>query len=350
VSASPQQPPADIDFWFDFASVYSYLSVMRVEPLAQSCRVRLHWKPFLLGPIFKSFGWTTSPFLLQPQKTAYMWRDIERLCGKYALPWRRPRDFPARTLLATRVALLAADQPWMGHFCRRIMRMIFAEDRNVDIPETVGEALAGLAPDAAELLAAARLDDTKTRLRQQTEAARTLGIFGAPTFFAGREMFWGNDRLEDALACATGAGGRLLPTTALLSAAALLLAATLLPAPAGAADPPQSDAGDFRAAAVLHGAAATDPDRAGIWKAAIPPPGTTRGEFDDNDPVGLSSGKRIKADCSINWVDPDSGRRYCFSTATSLVSFLEAPHRYLTQAQGVWNRLNPAPVKSGSDR
>lgn len=125
----------------------------------------------------------------------------------------------------------------------------------------------------------------------------------------------------------------------------LLPATILLPATSGAYDPPQSGADDFRAAAVFHGAAATDPDHAGIWKGAIPPPGTTRGEFDDNDPVGLSSGERIHADCSINWVDPDSGKRYCFSTATSLVSFLEAPHRYLAQAQGVWNRL-----KSESDR
>ncbi len=133
---------------------------------------------------------------------------------------------------------------------------------------------------------------------------------------------------------------RLTTSAATLRACAWLLpAVALLPASPAAADPPQAGAGDFRAAAVLHGAAATDPDHAGIWKGAIPPPGTTRGEFDDNDPVGLSSGERIKADCSINWLDPDSGKRYCFSTATSLVSFLTAPHRYLRQAEGVWTRL-----------
>ena len=206
MSASAQQPPATIDFWFDFSSVYSYLSVMRIEALAaRSCRVGVQWKPFLLGPIFKTFGWTTSPFLLQPRKGAYMWRDVERQCGKYGLPWQRPRDFPVRTLLATRLALLAADEPWIGPFCQRIMLMIFAEGRDVNAPEVVGEALDDLAPDPAALLSAARLDETKARLRQQTEAAGALGIFGAPTFFVGTEMFWGNDRLEDALDLATRA-------------------------------------------------------------------------------------------------------------------------------------------------
>jgi 2-hydroxychromene-2-carboxylate isomerase len=206
MSATAQQSPAAIELWFDFASVYSYLSVMRIEALAQSSRVAVLWKPFLLGPIFKSLGWTTSPFLLQPQKGAYMWRDVERQCGKYGLAWRLPRDFPVRTLLATRVALLAADEPWIGRFCRRIMLMIFAEDRDVDVPQTVGEALGGVTTDAAGLLGAARLEETKARLRQQTEAARSLNVFGAPTFFVGAEMFWGNDRLEDALAFAARAG------------------------------------------------------------------------------------------------------------------------------------------------
>ena len=127
--------------------------------------------------------------------------------------------------------------------------------------------------------------------------------------------------------------------SARLATSAVILA--LLPA-AVRADPSQSSADDIRSAAALHGAAATDPDHAGIWKDAIPPPGTTRGEFDDNDPVGLSAGERIEADCSINWVNPDSGKRYCFSTATSLVSFLQAPHQYLAQAEGVWSHLKSA--------
>lgn len=77
----------------------------------------------------------------------------------------------------------------------------------------------------------------------------------------------------------------------------------------------------------------------GIWKAVVPPKGTMHGEFDSNDPVGLTAGVRIKADCSINWVDPDAGRLYCFSSATSLVVFLDAPREYLERARAQWQRL-----------
>jgi YHS domain-containing protein len=114
-----------------------------------------------------------------------------------------------------------------------------------------------------------------------------------------------------------------------------------------ASDPPQGGGDDFRAAAVSHGATAADPDHAGIWKGAVPLPGTTRGEFDNNDPVGLSAGESVKADCSVNWVDPDSGKRYCFSTSTSLVSFLTAPHDYLARASAAWNKLKSGAGHSG---
>ena len=77
----------------------------------------------------------------------------------------------------------------------------------------------------------------------------------------------------------------------------------------------------------------------GIWKAVVPPKGTMHGEFDSDDPVGLAAGVRIKADCSINWVDPDAGRLYCFSSATSLVFFLDAPRAYLERARAQWQRL-----------
>jgi hypothetical protein len=97
---------------------------------------------------------------------------------------------------------------------------------------------------------------------------------------------------------------------------------------------------NFRSAVARHAANATDPDHAGIWKAATPPSGTMHGEFKNNDPIGLSAGVRIKADCSINWVDPDSGKRYCFSSATSLIVFLDAPQPYLAQAIKNWDGAN----------
>jgi 2-hydroxychromene-2-carboxylate isomerase len=207
-SAAPAQPAAEasppLEFWFEFGSNYSYLAVMRIDQLARQYGVPIAWKPFLLGPIFKSFGWSTSPFLLQKEKGEYVWRDMARQCDKYGLPWTRPTMFPRRAILPMRVALLGADQPWISDYSQRMMRISFAEDRDIDTPRVVGEVLAALGLPASDLLSAAQSEDNKLRLREQTEEARRRGVFGAPTFFVGSDMFWGNDRLEDALRFAAG--------------------------------------------------------------------------------------------------------------------------------------------------
>ncbi len=193
-----------IAFWFDFGSNYSYLSTMRIEALAAAHGVRVIWKPFLLGPIFKAFGWNSSPFVLQKEKGAYVWRDMQRQCDKYGLPWTQPSAFPRRALLPLRVALLGAAEPWIGTFCQRIMQANFVDDREIDDPQLVGDVLTALGLDASVLLDAANTEQHKLAMRAQGEQALQRGIFGAPMFFAGDDMFWGNDRLEDAVAWAAG--------------------------------------------------------------------------------------------------------------------------------------------------
>ena len=111
--------PAALDFWFDFASTYSYPAAVRIGALAARADVRVRFRPFLLGPIFKAQGWTTSPFNLYPEKGRYMWRDLERLCADLDVPFRRPDPFPQNSLLAARVALVGA-RPELGRgFLRR---------------------------------------------------------------------------------------------------------------------------------------------------------------------------------------------------------------------------------------
>lgn len=193
-----------IECWFEFGSNYSYLSVMRIEQEAARRGVSVVWRPFLLGPIFKSQGWENSPFVLQQAKGAYVWRDMPRLCRKYGLDWHQPSQFPRRALLPMRVALLGEGQPWMAAYCRLIMRMNFVEDREIDHPEAVGEALRELGLPADALLREAENDQTKRRLRERTAEAQERGIFGAPMFFVDEEMYWGNDRLDDALDAAAG--------------------------------------------------------------------------------------------------------------------------------------------------
>lgn len=197
-----RQQARSLEFWFEFGSTYSYLSAMRIEDCARAAGVALVWRPFLLGPVFRSLGWETSPFVLQQAKGRYMWRDMEREAARLGLPFRRPSAFPRTALLPMRVATLGVAEPWIGAYCRRVMLSNWALDREIDKQETVLEALDGLVPDPAQVMAAALSPANKLRLRESTEEAAARGIFGAPSFFVGDELFWGNDRLEAALALA----------------------------------------------------------------------------------------------------------------------------------------------------
>jgi len=188
-----------IELWFDFASNYSYLAVMRIEALADAAGVRVEWKPFLLGPIFRSFGWSDSPFVLQKEKGEYTWKDMARQCAKYGIPWRMPSRFPRLSVLPARVMLAAGDAPWATPFAKRMMLANFRDDREIGEREPNERALLDLGLPAAEILERAGSEAVKSALREQTEVARRRRVFGAPTFFVRGEMYWGNDRLEDAL-------------------------------------------------------------------------------------------------------------------------------------------------------
>lgn len=190
----------EIEFWFEFGSNYSYLSVMRIEEEARRHGVRIAWKPFLLGPIFRALGMENSPFVLQKEKGAYVQQDMARLCRKYGLaPWGKPSVFPRLGVLPLRIALLGVDEPWIGAFCRKVMELNFVRDQDINQPEQMVPIVAELGLSDLGLTERAQSEPIKTRLRDQTEQARAKGIFGAPTFFVGTEMFWGNDRLDDAL-------------------------------------------------------------------------------------------------------------------------------------------------------
>jgi 2-hydroxychromene-2-carboxylate isomerase len=189
-----------LDFWFDFASTYSYLAAARIRPLAAAAKVQVRFRPFLLGPIFKAQGWDTSPFNLYEAKGRYMWRDMQRLAAELSLPFRRPDPFPQNSLLPARVALFGLGQGWGEDFSVAVFHAQFVEDGRIDEPLTLAEILSRLDVDADAALEAAQSDDIKSHLRSEVEAAQQLGVFGAPSFTTGDgELFWGNDRLERAL-------------------------------------------------------------------------------------------------------------------------------------------------------
>jgi 2-hydroxychromene-2-carboxylate isomerase len=189
-----------LTFWYEFASTYSYLAAMRIAPLAQAAGVAVDWRPFALGAIFRAQGWTTSPFNQLPAKGANMWRDLERNCADLGLPLKRPDPFPQNSLLAMRVATIGRGEPWGETFARSVFHAEFGEGRRIDDPALIGDLVAASGGDAGPVLAAATADPVKAELKAATEQASALGIFGAPTFVtASGELFWGNDRLEQAL-------------------------------------------------------------------------------------------------------------------------------------------------------
>jgi 2-hydroxychromene-2-carboxylate isomerase len=161
--------------------------------------VRLRWRPFLLGPIFSAQGWRNSPFNLYPVKGRYMWRDMERMCAQRGLPLRRPDPFPQNSLLAARLALAVPDDN-RPDFSRAVFSAEFGEGRTISDEGLLGEILVRLGLPAAEMFEKAKSDSLRAQLREQTETAQSLGLFGAPSFVAeDGEIFWGDDRLEQAI-------------------------------------------------------------------------------------------------------------------------------------------------------
>ena len=200
MSDEPLNKPHEVEFWFDFASTYSYPAAVRVEDTAARYHCAVRWRPFLLGPIFEAQGWPDSPFNIYPVKGRYMWRDLERLCADSKIPFRKPSLFPRRSLLATRVACAIEVARALPDFVRRVFTANFAEDEDIAEPEVLLRCLTGLVENPAGILAAAREPDARQAVRGTTERAMDLGIFGAPTFVVRKELFWGNDRLEAAFA------------------------------------------------------------------------------------------------------------------------------------------------------
>lgn len=189
-----------LSFWFDFASTYSYLTAMRIETVARDRGLHLDWRPFLLGPIFSRQGWTTSPFNVFPAKGRYMWREMERLTEEAGLPLVQPDPFPQNGLIAARIAHANRKAEWVGAFIRAVFMAEFGEGRDISDPGLIAGLLLDIGADAKAVLAAADSIEVKIGLRAAVAEAETLGIFGAPSFVTeDGELYWGNDRLEDAV-------------------------------------------------------------------------------------------------------------------------------------------------------
>jgi 2-hydroxychromene-2-carboxylate isomerase len=193
-----------VDFFYDFASPYACLSALRIQGLARAAEVAIRWRPFLLGPIFRAEGLTDSPLNVFPLRGAYARRDVARRGHRYGFELRFPSVFPRNGLLAARLALVALKEGWGESFSEAVFRAEFQEDLDIASPEVLKPLLASQSQQATRLLQAAETPEVKGALREQTESAAAAGIFGAPSFRVGGELFWGDDRLEEALQWARG--------------------------------------------------------------------------------------------------------------------------------------------------
>jgi 2-hydroxychromene-2-carboxylate isomerase len=191
---------AQVEFWYEFASTYSYPAAMRIEKVAARKGVAVRWRPFLLGPIFGAQGWNDSPFNIYPAKGKNMWRDLERICADLDIPLRQPPfRFPQNGLKAARIALAHENAPWMPAFSRRVYVANFGEQKDISDDAVLIRILSDLDVDAERASDAGSSPDNKQHLKDQTNEAIARGIYGAPSFTVGEELFWGNDRLERAV-------------------------------------------------------------------------------------------------------------------------------------------------------
>eukprot|EP01037_Dinobryon_pediforme_P009442 gene9442-9522_t len=172
----PQTFVNRLDFWFDFASTYSYPAAKRLEALALERQVAVRYRPFLLGPIFTDMGWRNSPFNIYPAKGDYMWRDLERICADEKLPWVKPDPFPQYSVPAGRAVLALAEED-RGAFIRAVFHAGFGQGKAIAERMILAEILTDLGHNAAQILEKAGTDAVKSKLKSETEEARRLGIF-----------------------------------------------------------------------------------------------------------------------------------------------------------------------------
>ena len=188
-----------IDFWFSMGSTYTYLTVMRLAEVERNTSIEFRWRPFSVRQIM--IEQDNIPFRAKPVKAAYMWRDIERRAAMYGFPARVPAPYPlAGWDRANRVAVLAATEGWVEDYARATYRRWFQEGLEPGSEPNLSDSLREIGQDPSRVTVQAATPEIGVAYEAATSTARDLGIFGSPTFQVGRELFWGDDRLDDAIA------------------------------------------------------------------------------------------------------------------------------------------------------
>lgn len=183
-----------VEFFYDYASTYSYLAHRAIEALAARHDAELVYKPMVLGFVFKATG-NSMPAAV-PAKAAYMVHDVRRWVRHYGLPFHMPSIFPVNTIRALRTAVAALEEGTFLPYHHAVMHAYWASDQDIGDDEVLASVVTAAGLDGPRLVARAEEAGIKEKLKANTDEAIRRGVFGAPTFFVGDEMFWGNDRLH----------------------------------------------------------------------------------------------------------------------------------------------------------
>jgi 2-hydroxychromene-2-carboxylate isomerase len=191
----PQSDP--IDFWFSIGSMYTFLTVMRIDRVEDTTDVRFVWRPFSVRTIMVEMD--NRP-ISKPVKLAYMWRDLHRRAEMYGFAFEGDAPYPPKdAALANYVAIVGAQEGWCGDYVRATYRRWFIDKQAPGTEPNLPDSLREIGENPARVIALAQKQEAQDAFKAATDEARALGIFGAPTFVARGEVFWGDDRLEDAV-------------------------------------------------------------------------------------------------------------------------------------------------------
>jgi 2-hydroxychromene-2-carboxylate isomerase len=186
-----------IDFYFFIGSMYTFLTVMRIDRVEDTTGVRVVWRPFSVRDIMIEMD--NRP-LSKPKKLAYMWRDLHRRAEMYGFGFEGDAPYPLQEAdLANRVAVVGAREGWCADYARATYRRWFVDKQECGMEPNLSDSLREIGEDPARVIALAMSDEIGAAYKAGTDEARTLGIFGAPSFVARGEVFWGDDRLDDAV-------------------------------------------------------------------------------------------------------------------------------------------------------
>ncbi len=185
-----------VDFYFDLASPYSHLASTQLDALVARTGAQLRWRPVALGAVFKAAG-NTMPSL-SPAKARYMFDDLTRWAARYGTPFVFNSRFPTNAIKAHRmiVTVDGSDPVAAGKLARALFDAAWVRDRDLTSDEELRAIAGSVGLDGGALVAAAEAQPAKDALRANTDAAIALGMFGAPAFVVGDELYWGNDRLD----------------------------------------------------------------------------------------------------------------------------------------------------------